>query len=262
MEEVSTFFKNQGARISAVLHIPDQVPASTVMFCHGFTGHKIESHRLFVHAARHMCDKGFLVLRFDFRGSGESEGMFESMTVSGEISDLKQATSFMLDREEVQHDKIGVIGLSLGGAVSILTAAQDQRIRAVCVWASPADLKGLQQSVQAIFGRHVDASDSNTPEYIDMPSGYRIGKAFLFDVLKHDILTSCAKISPRPFLAVHGTSDELVPFQHAEMLYGKAGEPKERILIAGADHTFNRWDWQSEAIERTTEWFGRKLKSS
>lgn len=133
MREKFVSFMNEGEKLAGVLHIPNSIPASTVVFCHGFTGNRIESHRLFVHAARELCRKGFVVLRFDFRGSGESEGSFESKTVSGEMSDLKKALDWLQQREEVRRDKIGALGLSLGGAVVLLVAAEDERIKAISI---------------------------------------------------------------------------------------------------------------------------------
>lgn len=259
MEEESVCFWNEGEKLSGMLHLPEKTPAPCLIYCHGFTGHKIEAHRLFVHAARYMAGAGFLVLRFDFRGSGESEGLFESMTVSGEISDLKKAITFILGRKETQDNKVGVLGLSLGAAVSILTASDDDRIAAVCSWSGPAGFNAPFQAAQSIVGKPISMTDLSQIDYVDMPSGYRLGRAFLEDIMKHDILGSCARISPRPILIVHGTLDRLVPVQDAERLFQSAREPKEKILIHKADHTFNRWDWQSETIERTNEWFNRAM---
>ncbi|MFA0780897.1 MAG: hypothetical protein RJAPGHWK_002418, partial [Candidatus Fervidibacter sp.] len=81
MPEQFVQFEVQGQRVYGMLHLPDgtsdtgkKVPA--VAMCHGFTGNRIEAHRLFVKAARHFVQHGIAVLRFDFRGSGESEGDF------------------------------------------------------------------------------------------------------------------------------------------------------------------------------------------
>ncbi len=261
MEEEPVSFTNEGEKLSGMFHLPEKTPAPSIVYCPGFTGHKIEAHRLFVHAARYMARAGFLVLRFDFRGSGESEGMFESMTVSGEISDLKKAITLTLGRKEAQGKKVGVLGLSLGAAVSILTAADDDRIGAVCSWSGPASFNASFQAAESIMGRPINMANLSQMDYIDMPSGYRLGRAFLLDIMKHDVSGSCARISPRPILIVHGTLDQLVPVQDAERLFLSAREPKEKILIHEADHTYNRIDWQSEVIERTTEWFNRTLTS-
>jgi len=64
-------FRNQGQRLYGMLHRPEGVAiAPAVVLCHGFTGQRIESHRLFVKMARDLAAHGIAALRFDFRGSG------------------------------------------------------------------------------------------------------------------------------------------------------------------------------------------------
>jgi alpha-beta hydrolase superfamily lysophospholipase len=254
MDEIPVFISNAGEKIHGIIHVPDKTPAPAVVFCHGFTGNRVEAHRLFVRAARRISREGMVAVRFDFRGSGESEGEFENMSVSSEISDLNAVLSFISERGEVVRDKIAVLGLSLGGVVSILTAAQNPVVKAVCTWASPAEFKSLPDA----FGK--DLKTVLEKGYVDLPSGYRVGKSFFTDILKHDVLGSCSKISPRPMLIIHGSEDPIVPVQHAHMLYERAGEPKKLIVINGADHTFNRRDWEDEVIETTTKWFRENLK--
>jgi len=256
MEEVYVFVENMGERISTVIHIPRETPAPAIVFSHGFTGNKIEAHRLFVRAARKMSENGFVAVRFDFRGSGESDGEFEEMTISSEVSDLNAILSFLEERREIVREKIGLVGLSLGGVVSILTAAENPIVKAVCTWSSPADLKSLS-SISDSLGVNAGFIGKG---YVDLPSGYRVGRGFFEDALKHDILGSCSKISPRPLLIIHGSRDNVVPVEHAKMLYNSAGEPKKLVVIDGADHTFNRRDWESKVIEITVEWFKKTLK--
>jgi len=258
MEEIPVFIKNMGEKISGVIHVPNETPAPTVVFCHGFTGHRIEDHRLFVRAARRMSREGIAAVRFDFRGSGESGGEFEDMTISSEMSDLNTVLSFLADRKEVLRDKIGVVGLSLGGVISILTSAQNQNVKAVCTWSSPAELRSLSTNVEKSFG--MDSRNLFEKDYADLPNGYRVGKNFFIDALKHDVLDSCAKISPRPMLIIHGSADPVVPVQHARMLYDKAGEPKKLVIIEGAGHTFSGRTLEDKVIETTIEWFKENLK--
>ncbi|MEM2153775.1 MAG: alpha/beta hydrolase [Nitrososphaeria archaeon] len=254
MEEIFVSFSCEGEKVAGMLHVPNKIPAPTIIFCHGFTGNRIEAHRLFVYAARELCNKGFTVLRFDFRGCGESEGSYNSITISDEVKDLGSAVDFLYNRNEVLKEKIGVVGLSLGGVVSILRTAEDERIKAVCTWSSPGDLKDMESRIKNMFGE-INLNRLLLKSHIDLPSGDRIGRKFIIDALKHNVLKSVSKISPRPILIVHGTNDQLVPITHAEKLYENALEPKEKYYIEGSDHTYNKWDWQWQAINRTIEFF-------
>lgn len=265
MVEEFVSFTSEGMRIAGMLHVPEATPAPGIILCHGFTGTRIESHRLFVLAAREFCKQGFAVLRFDFRGSGESEGQFGQITISGEIQDLKAALAWISRRKEVLNRGIGVNGLSLGGVVAALTAAEDPRIKAVSLWSTPASLspEDFKETIGQVLGEPEAPLDKLlNRDYLDLSSGERVGREFIVDVFKHDLLNAVSKIAPRPLLVVHGTEDPTVPAWHAEKLYEKAGEPKEKLLVEGADHTFARWHWQAQAIDYTASWFKKHMPSA
>jgi dipeptidyl aminopeptidase/acylaminoacyl peptidase len=181
------------------------------------------------------------------------------MTVPREVEDLGKALDWIRERTDVLREQIGVVGLSLGGAVTLLTAAKDKRIKVVCTWSSPADLKLFKDNATNTF-RETDFEKLMKEDYIDLLVGDRVGRKFLQDALKENIIGAVRMISPRPFLIVHGTSDQTVPFSHAGRLFKAAGEPKETLFVEGADHTFNRWDWQRRVIDYTVSFFERNLK--
>ncbi len=120
-------FENEGQKLFGMIHMPEgKGPWPGVVFCHGFTGHKIETHCIFVKLAREMCRRGIAVLRFDFRGSGESEGLFEEMTVQGEISDAGKALEFLAGYKGIDPSRIGLLGFSLGGLVASIGVGPDK----------------------------------------------------------------------------------------------------------------------------------------
>jgi hypothetical protein len=101
--------------MAAVLHLPDgRGRAPAVLMCHGFTGHKAEAHRLFVHTARRLMQEGLVVLRFDFLGSGDSEGLFEEMTIRGEVEDALNALAFLRGHGRVDAARVANAGLLAG----------------------------------------------------------------------------------------------------------------------------------------------------
>ncbi|MDI9457699.1 MAG: prolyl oligopeptidase family serine peptidase, partial [Bacillota bacterium] len=65
-------------------------------------------------------------------------------------------------------------------------------------------------------------------------------------------LSYVARISPRPLFIVHGTGDELIPYQHALKLFEQAGEPKKLLIIPGAAHQLRK---NREAVSECLEWF-------
>jgi len=85
-QEVPLVIRIPRAHLAAVLH---RAPGKRlVIFCHGFTGNKAESGRLFVQTARALQKAGINALRFDFMGSGDSSGEFHQMTPNTQIQDV------------------------------------------------------------------------------------------------------------------------------------------------------------------------------
>lgn len=156
-------FVNEGQKLIGVLHRPveayrDKIPA--VVFFHGFTGTKVERHRIFVKAAEALAREGIAALRFDFRGSGDSEGDFEDMTLPGEISDARVSLDYVSGVPGVDGNNIGILGLSMGGAVAA-SVSDDPRVRSVVMWSAVADLErtfmdavrsGMWQEVSGVGG--------------------------------------------------------------------------------------------------------------
>ncbi|MCD6362298.1 MAG: alpha/beta fold hydrolase [Armatimonadetes bacterium] len=248
-------FQVEGQTITAGLHVPDTTPAPGVVMCHGFTGTRIEAHFLFVKAARELCAAGMNVLRFDFRGSGESDGAFEEMTVEGEIADALAAVEVLRNEPTVDPDRVAVLGLSLGGLVAACTAARSPNVSALVLWAAVADLmevfsqRGDWDQVQAALKRDGFVEHG----------AHRIGAGFWEDCRRIDPLAELADYRG-PALVVHGSEDQSVVVDHAQRyLDALPTDDKTVHIIEGADHTFSSVAWEREAIGVTTEWLARHL---
>lgn len=135
---------SRGEVMRGMVHRPhDFSPARrypAVMMWHGFTGNRVEPHRLFVKTARRLAGEGFIVARFDFIGSGESDGEFADVTPETEIQDALQVISWMSAQPGVDRTRLGLIGLSMGGLVSACAASRSQQIRALVLWAATASV--------------------------------------------------------------------------------------------------------------------------
>jgi hypothetical protein len=85
-----------------------------------------------------LSNNGFLVLRYDERGMGKSEGNFDSASFYDLVSDVKSALQYLRTRPEVDPQRICLIGHSEGGAIVPLMASQDKKIKAIVLLAAPA----------------------------------------------------------------------------------------------------------------------------
>jgi len=133
MREEKVSVMSDGLRLSGVIHIPEirnagrRRPAFVVL--HGFGSTK-ESDNALV-PCQFLSRLGYVALRIDMRGCGESEGERGRVICMEQVEDTKNAVSYLASRPEVDVDRVGCFGSSFGGAVAIYTAGVDQRVAAV-----------------------------------------------------------------------------------------------------------------------------------
>jgi len=250
-------FNNRGQRLVGVLHLPDILSgdrkAPGIAMFHGFTGNKTEAHRFFVHVARSLCDSGFVVLRFDFRGSGDSDGEFEDMTLPGEVDDAKKALSFLARQRWVVGAKIGVLGLSMGGRVAAILASEDKRVRFVVLYS--AALGPLKERFQSRLSEE-DWRRLNSGEAVKEANGWYLKKAFYETIdytIPHDVMNRIEA----PILIIHGDVDQVVSIEGAQKGYEivkSLNKKNEFYTIKGGDHTFSEKAHTQAVINKTVNW--------
>lgn len=133
------FFGNEGSKLFGILHSPCpkeyraliQEPKG-IVFCNPFAEEKAISHRVVVNFARYLSREGYYVLRFDYRGCGDSEGDFEQATLTTRLSDIGRAIDLIEQRTGI--GMLSLFGLRLGATLASLVAENDPRIRCLILW--------------------------------------------------------------------------------------------------------------------------------
>lgn len=226
--------------------------APAVVCCHGFTGHKAECQRLFVQLARALAAHGIGVLRFDFRGSGDSAGEFRDMTVSREVADAQAALAYVQSRPDVDPGYLALLGFSLGGLVAALTAAEHPGLRALVLWNPVGRPARLVERLGA-----EDLARIEQPDGIVDFGGWAVGAPFFQEMRTLDPLPKVAVPGTTPVLVVTGEADASVPMTEGQT-YVEALRAVGREVTAhnvrAAGHTFNTLAHQREAIEVTAVW--------
>lgn len=234
--------------LRGMLHIPDKVTGKVPMVCifHGFTGNKMEPHFIFVKLSRMLESKGIASLRFDFSGSGESDGNFVDMTISKELEDAKAILDYAKSLDFVDTRKIGIVGLSMGGAVaSMLAGDRKEDIQSLCLWAPAGNMAEL-----IMRGRSEgDIEKMRKTGFWDV-GGLLVGTEFLNDVLSLDIFGKAADYD-KNVLLLHGDQDQSVPFSTSEKYLEIYGTQAVLHTIKGGDHTFNSKNWEDEVLDYT-----------
>jgi dipeptidyl aminopeptidase/acylaminoacyl peptidase len=233
MEKVT--FMSEGMKISGILHLPEGKNPSCVIASHGLLSSK-DSEK-YIALGERMSGEGMAMLRFDFRGIGESEGSEEDNTISKKIADLNAGVDFMRSYPG-PGNRIGLIGSSLGGFLSLIKASGDKEIRPVVIWATPLHLDDL--------GSKKQEEDHPLPP-----------DAFFEDLPKHRLVPLLNKVSH--CLVIHGEEDELVPLDQALGIFYNLGVPKELHVIGGADHRLTDPAHRQRAIELSVSWFKKYL---
>ena len=131
----NTFLEGPAGRIEAILKEPSGPVMRAAIVCHphplfGGTMHNKVVFRI----ARAFQDSGFAVLRFNFRGTGRSQGEHDHGL--GEQDDLRAAIEFV--EEKYPKAEIWLAGFSFGSAVMLRAAACDDRVRAIVAVGVPA----------------------------------------------------------------------------------------------------------------------------
>ncbi|MFB3884428.1 MAG: alpha/beta hydrolase [Thermodesulfobacteriota bacterium] len=233
IEKVS--FQSEGQKVAGVLHLPDVWSRACVIASHGLLSSK-DSEKYIALGAR-LSEEGFSMLRFDFRGIGESEGRVQDDTVSRRITDLGSAVDYVRSRPGLGN-RVGLVGSSLGGYVSLIKASADKEIRATVTWATPFHLDDLK-------------SNQGTGGY-ELPA-----EPFFEDLPKHRLLPLLPKVSN--CMVIHGEEDELVPVDQAWEIFHSVTEPKEIHILEGADHRLTDPKHRQRAMELTAEWFKKYM---
>lgn len=249
--------------LAAILHMPNDPPEANVplvMICHGFIGSKTGVNRLFVKAARQLCAQGFAVLRFDYRGAGESEGNYGDNTFASLVDQTHAVLSYAHALEAIDRSKIVLLGHSLGGAVAVMTAARDRRVHNLALWAPVLYPKS---DILRIVGNYIyrEALTFGRADY----EGYLFSRAYFESLVDVKPSQELLAFRGNVFIA-HGTDDDHIPYeytqQYAELFKLRAEGHVNHMLIEGADHTFSSHQATSDLVEKTIKWCAANLDPS
>lgn len=254
--------KFEQLHLTATLHYPklqenetlEKIPA--IIICHGFIGSRIGVDRLFVKTARALAEEGHVVVRFDYAGCGESDGEYGQLGFDSLIAQTRSVIDYVTELDFVDLSQITLLGHSLGGAVSIMTAVKDKRISKLILWSS---VGYPFNDIVRIVGRN------NYDEAIKIGStdhrGYQLTPTFFESLMNHQPFQAATKFSG-DVLLVHGTSDEDIPadysFLYQKIFWTRSEGQCDKEIIFQADHTYSTHSHQLEAITVTKNWLARQ----
>ena len=251
MLERRIVFRPDGLALQGHAIVPDDPLVLTVL-CHGIPGSKRRDHSDpgYEGFARTLAERGFGAFWFDFRGV---RGMPGEFSIGGWMRDLDAAMTAIDSDAEIGGIPRVIVGSSAGGAVGIAVAAQRGDLAAVATLAAPASFTfgGLVEDPQRLLQLFRNTGIVHDPAF--PPNLDDWWAEFTENAPEERI----GKISPRPVLLVHGDSDDVVGYPHAERLFVAAGEPKELVRIPCGAHQLRR---DPRAVDALADWLAHLPK--
>jgi dipeptidyl aminopeptidase/acylaminoacyl peptidase len=268
MQRPVTFY-SEGMKLDGDLYLPNGLAAGEkragIVLCHGYTGVK---DLYLPDNARILNAAGYVVLTFDYKGWGRSEGPRTRLDPWGRVADVQAAMTFLGLQAEVDANRLGLYGTSYGGATVVWVGAIDARAKCIVSavgvghgvrWMrsvrKPDEWQDLLARSKADRERRVLTGQSEAAErgdilMLDRQSAALAAEArkanpnalntlpmeYVDETLGFHPEWVVDRIAPRPLLLITTDDDRTVPAEETEAMYAKAGEPKRLVVLKGVGH--------------------------
>jgi dipeptidyl aminopeptidase/acylaminoacyl peptidase len=292
MKNSVTFYSESYKLVGDIYSPADLQPGDKragIVLCHGYTGVK---DLYLPDNARLLNEAGYIVMTFDYKGWGDSEGPRSRLAPYSRVYDVQAALTFFGTLPEVDPERLGIYGTSYGGATVVWVGAIDPRVKCIVSvvgighgarwmrsvrrpdeWYDLLERSQEDRLKRTTTGQSefVERSDILLPDQQsaelaaaarrDNPAAVStIPLEYVDDTLSFNPEWVVDKIAPRPILFVTTDNDRLVPPEQSEQLYARAGEPKRLVILRGYGHyeVYTEPAF-SEVMHATLDWFQEYL---
>jgi pimeloyl-ACP methyl ester carboxylesterase len=252
-------FRHGGLTLRSTVHIPDnpaEIRWPTAVFVHGFGNNRLETGSSFVQMSRLLERNGVASVRFDLSGHGESDGDFFGVTITGEITETRAVVRTVRTLAFADPDRIGLVGMSMGGVVAAIVAAEEPGIRAVCLW-SPAAVAPFEVGSGYLKGRDI-GTEVKEKGYFDA-NGHRMSQALVDDITNLDVYGR-SRAYTGPVRIIHGDGDDIAPIAYARRYLDQYGGNAELETVPGADHGWGTVPHRVRLHRSTLEFLREQLE--
>jgi pimeloyl-ACP methyl ester carboxylesterase len=254
-ERSSITLLSGGKKIFGILHLPKTVQkCPVVLFCHGFGGNKSSRWRFSVLLSEALSKQGIASLRFDFRGSGDSEGSLEEITPQKQLEDIVVCTDYLFSHPNIDKDRFGIIGRSFGGAIATAAAATIKNTKSLALLSPFFDAATWLADKTKTPSKGIFSVEKSTISFGGVP----LSKECIDQITHLDIEAKLKNIHHIPLLLVYGLKDKSLGISHFEN-YKKARPDAETVVLQESDHEFSSHEERARAIDHIFSWFIRTL---
>ncbi len=217
------------------------------VYLHGYTGHKNEHNFLFKQLSYRFLEVGVASLRFDYRGSGDSDGTFDEQNFDTVLED---ACAMVKEGYKLNHNqKVIVLGFSMGGAAAGRMSVMMKDYIKKVVLISPAAMLARSLKNAFIYNPAID------DKYVDL-GGYLLNVKFRETLKDLDMLEGCENFTD-PVLIVQGSADQAV-FPLDSFEFKKKYPNCEYRLVIGAPHGYSKIEYRKQLQEIILDFLRRK----
>lgn len=228
-----------------------------VVQVHGINADMTEGG-MYVRLADQLAEADFNVLRFSFRGHGNSGGTQRGTTIAGEMLDLQAAVYYVTDRSP---GRLSIVASSFGAVSTSLSLPWlDGRLDRLVLWNPVLDLKHTFTNPELPWGKENYGPDQqnvlHTQGYLVVDGEFEVGRV-LFEEFHHYEPLAYLAASSVPALVVHGDRDSAVSYEIAQRA-ALARPNTDLHTVSGSDHGFDTREREDEAVDATTDWLIRR----
>ena len=185
-EDLTFENKKEGITLAGTLTLPSDKGKHPVVVLISGSGaqdrnQEIMGHKPFMVIADYLTRNGIGVLRFDDRGTAQSEGDFESATSENFANDVEAAVEYLLSRKDIDKKEIGLIGHSEGGVIAPMVAERNKKVSFIVLLAGT----GVRGDELLMKQTRTIAKASGVPDEILDQTG-KINRAFYDIILNSD----------------------------------------------------------------------------
>ena len=246
-------------QIPATLTLPvvaDGVKVPAVIMLHGNGSTRHEAGNAYDFTAPEMAKAGIATIRFDYIGNGDSTSDYIDFTYDKAVADAMKCYDYLAGLGTIDMEHVGIMGWSMGGYITLLTAGRNDVFNSVLTWAG-AFYMGTTESQQE---QYAIAKEKGYYEVTyDWREPLRQSPEYYECVMAIDSAAEVANIKA-PILAIAGSEDTVVPPSVADSIIAAATSEGSQVkVLEGADHTFCVFTGDDTMLKTVTnetiQWF-------
>ncbi|MEM1260943.1 MAG: alpha/beta fold hydrolase [Pseudomonadota bacterium] len=259
---IDTTVRSRGVSVPVTFVFPDNhggQPVPLVLLIHGHGGTRHEAGG-FTQVAQRLADNGIASIRMDFPGCGESTESWINNNLTNMLTDVRAAEAFAIARGNIDTDRIGLLGFSMGGRIALLLADRQSRYPALALWA-PSATNGGAHLVDYLGGpasyRKMKEQARNqgfAPYTTFWGQDQRLGYQWFTDLEKSRPMDAVSRYRGDLFV-LWGDLDTVVKPEIAEAVlsHANAARSRKRYVVFGADHGLGLFDGNDVAVRQTVD---------